>query len=125
MAFGNAGEFVLVFFVDLIPEHFFYGFMVEGPVFSGIMGEEVLHGFDEVVDLGGEEVAVLEADVFWGALEVDVDPACAVVAGGFDEAGVGGGMASAGCWRFAREWRFARAWWRRTAGLCRVQLIFS
>ena len=89
-ALGEAFDLVLVFRVQLGPEHPLGRFPEKGPFAVGRLLEIEGQRFQNVVDLGGQVPAVLEPDVAGRALEMDVNPAAAVFAERAGQAGVGG-----------------------------------
>ena len=62
-AVGDALQFLLVFRIDVRPEHLAGSFAVELPVTLGLVRVIQLDGLEGVGDFGSEQVAVLVADV--------------------------------------------------------------
>ena len=85
-ALGDAVQFVLVFGIDVRPQHIVRGFAEEIPIALGIVRVFELHGRERILDLGREQIAVLVADVIRRAGEMHVGPAAAFKSVRADEA---------------------------------------
>ena len=84
----------LIFGIDLGPEHLASRAPEKFPVAAGAVRQFQPNHTEEVRDLGGEQVAVLVADIVGRAFEVDVTPpaaleSVALVLGGFNKAVLG------------------------------------
>ena len=86
---GDALQFLLVFGVDVRPEHLAGGGAEELPVALGLVRVEELDGFERVGDFRREKVAVLKADVGGRAFEMNVGPSALLEAIGLLQPGIG------------------------------------
>ena len=62
-AVGNALKFLLIFGVDVRPEHLARGLAKELPVALGLVRVEKLDRLKRVGNLGREQIAMLKSDV--------------------------------------------------------------
>ena len=89
-SFDYAGQFLAVLRLDVRPEDLLRGLAEEGPVLLLVVRQLGGDLFVVVLNLGGQQVAVLEADLGGRAFQVDLDPAVALGrAGGFLQPRVG------------------------------------
>jgi len=88
-AVGNALELGHVLGVDVGHDLVVGDGAEVGPILAGFVGVLELDGLEIVGDLGGEEIAVLEADFAGGSFEMDVSPAVFLEGVGVFEARIG------------------------------------
>src|SRR6476660_5490361 len=77
-AFGDAFDLLLIFCVNVRPEHLAAGLAKELPVALGVVSAFELDHLDHVFDLAGKQTAVLISDLRGCAFEMNESPAAMV-----------------------------------------------
>ena len=72
---GDGGKLLLVFGVNVRPQNVLSHTAEKFPIALGAIGAVQAHGGHRVYDFPGQQEAVLEADLFRGTFQMDVDPA--------------------------------------------------
>ena len=104
-ALGDGRQLLLVFGVDVRPEHVLRGVAEELPVAPGRMSAFEFEDLECVGDLCGEQISVLEADLLRSSLQMHKGPARAMEGIGAGKPWILSGLGKDGRLRSARQAR--------------------